>query len=171
MPELTSWAAEFGLGLTLFSGWSVFIEQVLFWSELPKLVGAAEAVRFIHARLLAVEVSPNAVELWQMLRLNGKEISSAIRRLREHGSTKERDVGFGDPCVTELREPLDPRNPFSARAACFGGLSLPPEQRDSFKLIDLHFPGLFFVAESSRRSPGAHSSATQIFSMVLSRVL
>jgi hypothetical protein len=39
----------------------------LFWSELPKLVAAAEAVRFIHARLLAVEASPKAIERWQML--------------------------------------------------------------------------------------------------------
>jgi SacI restriction endonuclease len=61
VPELTMWAAGFGLGLTLFKGWSAFIEQVLFWSALPKFVAAAEAVRFIHARLLAVEASPKAL--------------------------------------------------------------------------------------------------------------
>lgn len=61
---LSRWASSFGLGLTLFHGWPAFVEQVLFWSELPQPLAATRAVPFIHARLIAVEASPGAVEMW-----------------------------------------------------------------------------------------------------------
>ena len=65
--KLTKWAAGFGLGLTLFHGWPQFVDQVLFWSELPKFVAAGRAVGFIHDRLVAVEASPTSVALWDRL--------------------------------------------------------------------------------------------------------
>jgi hypothetical protein len=65
--QLAQWAAGFGLGLTLFHGWPEFVEQVLFWSALPKFVGANQAVVFIHQRLIAVEAAPQSVALWSRL--------------------------------------------------------------------------------------------------------
>ena len=64
---LAQWAAGFGLGLTLFHGWPQFVDQALFWSELPKFVAAGHAVGFIHDRLVAVEASPASVALWDRL--------------------------------------------------------------------------------------------------------
>jgi hypothetical protein len=65
--QLAQWAAGFGLGLTLFHGWPEFVEQVLFWSALPKFVGANQAVAFIHQRLIAVEAAPQSIALWSRL--------------------------------------------------------------------------------------------------------
>jgi plasmid stability protein len=67
ISRLAGWAEDRGLGLTLFYGWTEFIDQALFWSERPKPIGATEAVAFIRARLVAVEASPAAVESWQRL--------------------------------------------------------------------------------------------------------
>jgi hypothetical protein len=64
---LIAWAAERGLSLTLFHGWDSFIDQLLFWSELPKPVAASAAIEHVRARLVTVEASPAAVELWQTL--------------------------------------------------------------------------------------------------------
>lgn len=64
---LAQWAAGFGIGLTLFHGWHEFVDQVLFWSEAPKPLAVSKAVGFIHTRLVAVEATPAAVELWQQL--------------------------------------------------------------------------------------------------------
>jgi hypothetical protein len=63
--KLASWANDFGIGLTLFYGWQAIISQALFWSHDPTPVSATKAAAFIHERLVAVEVSPAAVELWQ----------------------------------------------------------------------------------------------------------
>lgn len=65
--ELSTWAAEFGIGLTLFYGWSGFVDQVLFWASMPKTEAAIFAVERIEARLVTVEVSPKSVALWQSL--------------------------------------------------------------------------------------------------------
>lgn len=67
ISRLSGWARERGLSLTLFHGWTRFIDQALFWSERPKLIGATQAVEFIRTRLVAVEASPAAVEAWQRL--------------------------------------------------------------------------------------------------------
>lgn len=64
---LQRWAGEFGIGLTLFYGWTAFVEQALFWSELPKPVAAGRAATHIHERLVAVEASSRGVELWNTL--------------------------------------------------------------------------------------------------------
>jgi SacI restriction endonuclease len=64
---LDAWASERGMSLSLFHGWGSIIDQALFWSELPKLDGAREAVAFIHDRLQSVEASKEAVTLWEKL--------------------------------------------------------------------------------------------------------
>ena len=65
--QLSQWAAGFGLGITLFHGWQTFVDQALFWSAQPKIIGASLAVSFIHDRLVAVEAAPDAVALWGRL--------------------------------------------------------------------------------------------------------
>jgi hypothetical protein len=64
---LATWAADFGLGLTLFIGWDTFVDQVLFWAELPKPDAAVQAAICIETRLLGVEALPASVQRWQEL--------------------------------------------------------------------------------------------------------
>ena len=64
---LTEWANQLGIGLTIFHGWTEFVAQALFWSQLPKPVAACQAVGSIRERLIGVEVMPEAVRLWQEL--------------------------------------------------------------------------------------------------------
>jgi hypothetical protein len=61
---LSRWAEGFGIGLTLFHGWLNFVDQVLFWSELPKPVAASRAVTAIHERLIEIEASTEAIDQW-----------------------------------------------------------------------------------------------------------
>lgn len=64
---LESWAAGYGIGMTLFYGWPTFVEQSLFWAQPSKPEAALAAVERIEARLIAIEASPEAVTLWQAL--------------------------------------------------------------------------------------------------------
>lgn len=66
-PGLAAWAAEYGIGLTLFYGWPGFVEQILFWAPSCKPDAAREAAERIESRLIAVEASPRAVARWQAL--------------------------------------------------------------------------------------------------------
>ncbi|EZP68027.1 SacI restriction endonuclease [Novosphingobium resinovorum] len=67
VEELTAWAAERGLSLTLFQGWDDLIDQILFWSALPKSSAASVVVDHVQARLVTVEAPPAAIESWQRL--------------------------------------------------------------------------------------------------------
>lgn len=64
---LSHWAESLGIGLTLFYGWDIFVDQALFWAAMSKPEAANLAVGFIHQRLVAVEASPEALEIWQRL--------------------------------------------------------------------------------------------------------
>lgn len=64
---LQRWADGIGIGLTLFCGWQTFVDQALFWAVDAKPDAAATAVGTIRARLIAVEASAEAVELWGKL--------------------------------------------------------------------------------------------------------
>ena len=64
---LQQWADEIGIGLTLFYGWRPFVDQALFWAGEAKPDAAAIAVGTIRTRLIAVEASPEAVEMWALL--------------------------------------------------------------------------------------------------------
>jgi SacI restriction endonuclease len=64
---LQGWAQGFGLGLTLFTGWQGYVEQVLYWSPMPKPEAAKVAVGAIHRRLVEVEVAEASVIRWQEL--------------------------------------------------------------------------------------------------------
>ena len=65
--RLAVWASEIEIGVTFFDGWEDFVDQALFWSPDPKPVTASRAIGAIHQRLIAVEASPDAVELWLKL--------------------------------------------------------------------------------------------------------
>lgn len=67
---LQNWAAESGIGLTIFYGWQAFIDQVVFWSAIPKLLAIPQAVQFIEQRLSNVEAAQATLELWNALTLN-----------------------------------------------------------------------------------------------------
>ena len=69
--SLTQWANEWIIGLTVFHDWSGFVNQCLFWSQLPKPTAAPRAVEAIRDRLIAVEATPEAVMLWQELTEQG----------------------------------------------------------------------------------------------------
>ena len=61
---LSRWSCDLGIGVTLFESWGSIVEQTLFWTSDPKPEAARRAARHIHERLIAVEASPQAVELW-----------------------------------------------------------------------------------------------------------
>lgn len=65
--ELQQWAAGFGIGLTLFNGWSSIIPQALFWSPAPKPDAAVAAALRIRERLVGVEAEPASVQRWEAL--------------------------------------------------------------------------------------------------------
>lgn len=65
--RLSEWAAEQGLGMTVFINWESIVDQALFWAGDPKAATARRAVGYIHERLIAVEASPGSVELWAQL--------------------------------------------------------------------------------------------------------
>ncbi|MNS01483.1 SacI restriction endonuclease [compost metagenome] len=62
-----AWADARGLGLTLFYGWPVLVDQTLYWSAVAKPDAASAAIGFIRDRLITVEASPKAVETWARL--------------------------------------------------------------------------------------------------------
>lgn len=72
--SLPLWSHELGIGVTLFEGWESIVEQALFWASEPKPDAARLAVKRIHERLIEVEASPTAVELWA--RLTGRRAAS-----------------------------------------------------------------------------------------------
>jgi hypothetical protein len=65
--RLREWSAAFGLSLTLFQGWRSVVEQCLFWAPPPKPDAAGIAVETIRDRLIGVEASPAAVQMWDSL--------------------------------------------------------------------------------------------------------
>ena len=70
--RLSEWSGALGLGITVFTGWEDIVNQALFWAGDSKPAAARRAVEHIHERLIAVEASPRAVELWA--RLTGRQV-------------------------------------------------------------------------------------------------
>lgn len=64
---LSHWEDRTGIGVTLFLGWNAFINQVLFWADLPRVESVLKAVKFIHKRLISIEASQEALTLWEDL--------------------------------------------------------------------------------------------------------
>lgn len=64
---IAAWAARSGIGVTLFYGWPMFVDQVLFWAAPARVDGVAVTVENIEQRLIGVEASSEAVSLWHSL--------------------------------------------------------------------------------------------------------
>ena len=64
---LAGWSNELGIGMTLFTSWESIVEQALFWAGDAKPIAARRAVKYIHERLIKIEASSSAVELWVQL--------------------------------------------------------------------------------------------------------
>ncbi len=67
MHEVHEWSATIGVSMTLFMSWKEFAEQCLFWAPSAKPDAALLAVDRIRGRLIEVEASPTAVEMWEAL--------------------------------------------------------------------------------------------------------
>lgn len=65
--NIATWAANSGLGMTLFYGWHGFVDQILLWGQTPKPEAVEAAVTRIEARLVAVQASAASVEMWHRL--------------------------------------------------------------------------------------------------------
>lgn len=62
--KLAKVAEQYGIGLTVFSSWRSFVDQVLFWSPDPQPVAATRAAKYIHERLFSIGAEPDTIELW-----------------------------------------------------------------------------------------------------------
>lgn len=69
---LRAWAEGHGLGLTVFVGWDVLVDQALFWAGDAKFIAAGRVVAQVQRRLVAVEASPRAVDRWLDLALDDR---------------------------------------------------------------------------------------------------
>ena len=68
--DAIKWAADRGLVLVVFMGWKTFVEQSLFWNNSSALEEAQLIPKLIFDRLIEIEVSKSATELWRKLNKN-----------------------------------------------------------------------------------------------------
>lgn len=61
---IASMVDTLGVEVTVFTAWRSLVDQVLLWSEDSPLTVLSNAVGRIHARLIALEASEDAVSLW-----------------------------------------------------------------------------------------------------------
>lgn len=64
LDQAQAWAAERGVSLTVFSDWGTLVAQSLLWAPTPTLEAAAMLPGRIEQRLIEVEASSEAVQLW-----------------------------------------------------------------------------------------------------------
>lgn len=64
VSEVEAWAVRHSVAITIFTGWRILTREALFWASLPGPDAAALACRTIHARLIELEASAEAVEMW-----------------------------------------------------------------------------------------------------------
>lgn len=62
-----SWAQERSVNLTLFHGWRMLVQQVMFWASIPTAEGVQTLPQLIFNRLVKLEVSVRGTELWRDL--------------------------------------------------------------------------------------------------------
>ncbi len=65
--DLSRQAGSAGMGLTVFYGWESLTKQTLFWAAGERSTVVRRAVEFIGQRLVGVEASPAALQLWKEL--------------------------------------------------------------------------------------------------------
>ena len=66
-PALHAWAANFGIGLTLFHGWPELVTQALFWAPAPRHEAGVAVAERVRERLVGVEAHPESVRRWEAL--------------------------------------------------------------------------------------------------------
>jgi hypothetical protein len=66
-PGLQRWAADLGIGLTLFHGWPELVTQALFWAPAPRHEAAVAVAERVRERLVGVEANPESVSRWEAL--------------------------------------------------------------------------------------------------------
>jgi hypothetical protein len=62
--ELEEWAEERGVMLSIYSDWSSFVHEAVFWSGAAGPIAISRAHARVHARLKELEVSAEAVDQW-----------------------------------------------------------------------------------------------------------
>jgi len=65
--KINEWASQNKVGITIFFGWEMFVEQALFWAGATQSEALINAVKRVEQRLIAVEASATAVDLWHSL--------------------------------------------------------------------------------------------------------
>ena len=65
--EAREGSEPYGVSMTVFVGWDDFIDQCLFWAPTPKPSAAALVAGTIRERLIGVEASVAAIDLWDSL--------------------------------------------------------------------------------------------------------
>ena len=64
IKEINLWAKERNMAISFYLGWNNFIEQIAFWSEKPQVDGLQTIPKLIYDRLVEIEASKEAVDLW-----------------------------------------------------------------------------------------------------------
>ncbi len=64
IKEIGLWAKERNTSISFFLGWSDFIEQIAFWSEKPQSDGLKALPKLVYDRLVEIEASEDAIEMW-----------------------------------------------------------------------------------------------------------
>lgn len=67
VDEASAWAADRGVNLVLFNDWSSLVVQTLHWAPGPTLEAATLLPGRIEQRLIEVEASSEALQLWSEL--------------------------------------------------------------------------------------------------------
>ncbi|MGH1470862.1 MAG: restriction endonuclease, SacI family [Cellvibrionaceae bacterium] len=62
--DIKTWAKERNVTITFYLGWHDFINQVVFWSEVPHLEGLKIIPKLVYERLIEIEASEEAVKKW-----------------------------------------------------------------------------------------------------------
>jgi hypothetical protein len=64
VSAVRDWAAARGVELAFISGWESFATQVVFWTTTRSISNLVTATEYIYRRLIQLEASPEAIELW-----------------------------------------------------------------------------------------------------------
>lgn len=67
LEQAQAWGADRGVALSLYSSWAALIREVLVWGEASTLAATAALPGRVEQRLIDLEATPEALELWQRL--------------------------------------------------------------------------------------------------------
>ena len=67
LEQAQAWGADRGVALSLYSSWADLIREVLVWAETSTLSATAALPGRVEQRLIDLEATPEALELWKRL--------------------------------------------------------------------------------------------------------